>query len=83
MVTPPVEVITTTIATWGCRGRTSTRWMVAVSIGGADTSARRSVICESCSVVALMASSSSRRTSVSSSGLRIAGSSPSSRSSST
>ena len=61
MVTPPVEVITTTIATCGCSRSTSTRWIVAVSIGGADTSASRLVTWESCSVVARMASSTSRR----------------------
>ena len=41
MVTPPVEVITTTIATCGWSSSTSTRWIVAVSIGGAVTSASR------------------------------------------
>ena len=83
MVTPPVEVMTTTIATCGWSSSTSTRWIVAVSIGGAETSASRLVTCESCSVVARMASSTSRRMSVSSSGLRVAGRSPLSSSSST
>ena len=83
MVTPPVEVITTTIATCGWSSSTSTRWIVAVSIGGAVTSASRFVTCESCSVVARMASSTSRRMSLSSSGLRGAGSCPSASSSST
>ena len=61
MVTPPVDEITTTIATWGCISSTSTWRIVAVSIGGAVTSASRFVTCESCSVVARMASSTSRR----------------------
>jgi hypothetical protein len=63
LVTPPVEVMTTTISTWGCKSRTSTWRMVAVSIGGAETIARRLVTCESVSVVARIASSTSRRTS--------------------
>ena len=84
MVTPPVEVMTTTIATCGWSRSTSTRWIVAVSIGGAETIASRFVTCESCSVVARIASSTSRRMSVSSSGLRVsAGRSPLSSSSST
>ena len=61
MVTPPVEEITTTITTWGCISRTSTWRIVAVSIGGAVTSASRFVTWESCSVVARIASSTSRR----------------------
>src|SRR3954454_24442465 len=56
----------TTIATCGWSSSTSTRWIVAVSIGGAVTSASRSVTCESCSVVARMASSTSRRIALSS-----------------
>ena len=83
MVTPPVLVMTTTIATWGCSSSTSTRWIVAVPIDGADTSASRSVTCDSCSVVARMASSTSRRMSLSSTGVRTAGRSPVSSSSST
>ena len=70
MVTPPVEEMTTTIATWGCISSTSTCRIVAVSIGGAVTSARRFVTWESCSVVARMASSTSRRMSASSTDLR-------------
>ena len=83
MVTPPVEVITTTMATCGCSSSTSTRRMVAVSIGGAVTSASRFVTCESCSVVVRIASSTSRRIVVSSSGLRGTGSLPPERISST
>ena len=83
MVTPPVEVMTTTIATWGCSSSTSTRWIVAVSIGGAVTSASRLVTWESCSVVARIASSTSRRMALSSSGLRGSGNLPSASSSST
>ncbi len=67
-VTPPVEVITTTISTCGCSNSTSTWRIVAVSIGGAETSARRFVTCESVSVVTRIASSTSRRTSESASG---------------
>ena len=83
MVTPPVEVITTTIATCGCISSTSTWRIVAVSIGGAVTSASRFVTCESCSVVARMASSTSRRMTVSSTALRGTGSRPSTSTSST
>ena len=83
MVTPPVEVMTTTIATCGCSSSTSTRCMVAVSMGGADTSASRFVTCDSCSVVARMASSTSRRMALSCNGRRTAGRSPLSSSSST
>ena len=83
MVTPPVEEITTTIATCGCISSTSTCRIVAVSIGGAVTSASRFVTWESCSVVARMASSTSRRMSESSTDLRTTGSRPSASSSST
>ena len=83
MVTPPVDVMITTIATCGWSSSTSTRWIVAVSIGGAETIASRLVTWDSCSVVARMASSTSRRMSVSSRGLRVAGSEPLSSSSST
>jgi hypothetical protein len=62
--------MTTTMATCGCRSSTSTRWMVAISIDGAVTSARRFVTCDSCSVVARMASSTWRRMAVSSNGFR-------------
>ena len=82
-MTPPVDVITTTIATCGWSRSTSTRLIVAVSIGGAVTSASRFVTCESCSLVARIASSTSRRMVVSSSGLRGTGSLPAARSSST
>ena len=76
MVTPPVEVMITTIATCGWRSSTSTRRIVAVSIGGAVTSASRFVTCESCSLVARIASSTSRRIVESSSRLRTTGSAP-------
>ncbi len=82
-MTPPVDVITTTIATCGCSSRTSTRLIVAASIGGAVTSASRFVTCESCSLVARIASSTSRRMVVSSTGLRGTGSLPVARISST
>ena len=63
LVTPPVEVITTTISTCGWSSRTSTWRIVEVSIGGAVTIASRFVTCDSVSVVTRIASSSSRRTS--------------------
>jgi hypothetical protein len=75
-VTPPVEVMITTIATWGWRSRTSTRRIVAVSIGGAVTSASRFVTWDSCSLVARIASSTSRRMVLSSSRSRGTGSAP-------
>ena len=62
-MTPPVEVITTTISTWGCRVRTSMWRIVAVSIGGAVTIASRFVTWDSVSVVIRIASSTSRLTS--------------------
>ncbi len=65
-VTPPVEVMTTTMSTCGWSARTSTWRIVAVSTGGAETIASRFVTCESVSVVARIASSTSRRTSWSS-----------------
>ena len=83
MVTPPVEVMITTIATCGWSSSTSTRRIVAVSIGGAVTSASRFVTCESCSLVARIASSTSRRIVESSSRLRTTGSAPPAMSSST
>ena len=83
MVTPPVEVITTTIATCGCSSSTSTRRIVAVSIGGAVTSASRLVICDSCSVVARIASSTSRRIADSATAFGGTGSLPATSSSST
>ena len=63
-VTPPVEVITTTITTWAGaaaprRGATVVAWS-----GGADTSASSRVTCESISVVAWSADSTSVRASV-------------------
>ena len=82
-MTPPVDVMITTIATCGWSSSTSTRRIVAVSIGGAVTSASRFVTWESCSLVARIASSTSRRMVVSSSGLRGTGSGPSARISST
>ena len=66
--TPPVEVMITTISTCGCSASTSTWRIVVVSIGGAETIASRFVTCESVSVVTRIASSTSRRTSVSSTG---------------
>jgi len=61
--TPPVDEMITTISTCGCRTSTSMWWMVVLLIGGAETSASRSVTCERVSVVTRMASSTSRRTS--------------------
>ena len=66
METPPVEVMITTISTCGCRASTSTWRIVVVAIGGAVTIASRFVTCESVSVVTRIASSTSRRASVSS-----------------
>ena len=57
----------TTITICGCRSSTSMWRIVAVSSGGAETIARRFVICDSVSVVARIASSTSRRVSSSSS----------------
>ena len=73
LVTPPVEVITTAITTWGWSTSTSTRRIVEVSIGGAETSASRFVTCDSVSVVTRIASSISVRTKSSSSERRRAG----------
>ena len=69
LVTPPVEVMTTVITTCGCSWRTSTWRIVAVSTGGAETMASRFVTCDSVSVVTRIASSTSRRTRSSSTGL--------------
>ena len=55
--TPPVDVITTTIATVGWSRRTSTCLTVAASSGGADTSASSRVMSESSSVVCWSAES--------------------------
>ena len=63
LVTPPVEVITTTIIICGCSSSTSMCRIVEVSIGGAVTIASRLVTCESVSVVTRIASSTSRLTS--------------------
>ena len=52
LVTPPVEVITTTITIWGWSISTSTWRTVAAWSGGAETSAISRVTCESISVVA-------------------------------
>jgi len=46
LLTPPVEVITTTISTCGCSVSTSMWRTVAVSIGGAVTIASRFVTCD-------------------------------------
>ena len=56
----------TTSTTCGCSASTSTWRIVAVFIDGAETTASRLVICESVSVVARIASSTSRRISDSS-----------------
>ena len=58
-VTDPAEVMSTAINTWGWSSSTSTRRTVAVSIGGAETSASSRVTCESMSVVDWSAASSS------------------------
>ena len=58
-MTPPVDVITTTITTSRCRDSTSTWRTVAASSGGAETSASSRVTCDSISVVAWSASSTS------------------------
>jgi hypothetical protein len=55
--TPPLEVITTTIATFGWSRSTSTCRTVADSSGGAETSARSLVASESISVVCWSADS--------------------------
>ena len=68
LVTPPLEVITTTIATWGWSSSTSTWRTVAVWSGGAETSAINRVTWESISVVAWSADSTSLRAAVRSSG---------------
>ena len=67
-VTPPVEVITTTIRTCGWSSSTSTWRTVAVSSGGAETSASSRVTCESVSVVSWSAASTSLRAAARSSG---------------
>ena len=64
--TPPVEVMITTIRTCGWSASTSTWRIVVVAIGGAETIASRFVTCDSVSVVTRIASSTSRRASVSS-----------------
>ena len=51
----------TTITTWGCNASTSTCLIVAALIDGAETTASRSVTCESVSLVTRIASSTSRR----------------------
>ena len=65
--TPPVEVMITTITTRACNASTSMCLIVAVCGEGAETTASRLVIWESVSVVARIASSTSRRISDSSS----------------
>ena len=67
-VTPPVDVIITTISTWGWRTSTSIWRTVAVWSRGAETSASRRVACESVSVVSWSADSSSLRAAARSSG---------------
>ncbi len=66
--------MTTISTTCGCSASTSTWRIVAVLIDGAETTASRLVICESVSVVARIASSTSRRMSDSSRRPRGAGS---------
>ena len=62
LVTPPLEVITTTITTRGCSCSTSTWRISAVSSGGAVTTASRLVTCDIISVVLRSAASTSLRT---------------------
>ena len=62
LVTPPVEVITTTITTCGCSSSTSTWRISVVSSGGAVTTASKRVTCDSISVVVRRAASTSLRT---------------------
>ena len=62
LVTPPVEVITTTITIRGCSRSTSTWRISAVSSGGAVTTASRFVTCDIISVVLRRAASTSFRT---------------------
>ena len=67
-VTPPADVITTTITNSGWSRSTSTRTTVVASSGGADTSASSRVTCDSISVVAWSAASTSVRSVCRSSG---------------
>ena len=67
-VTPPVDVITTAMTTLGCSSSTSTCRIVVDASGGAETSASSCVTCESISVVACSAESTSLRATVRSSG---------------
>ena len=67
-VTPPADVITTTITSSGWSSSTSTRTTVVASSGGAETSASSRVTCESISVVAWSAASTSVRSVCRSSG---------------
>jgi len=60
--------VISTITTCGCRASISMWRIVAVLKDGAETTASRFVTCESVSVVARIASSTSRRISDSSSG---------------
>ena len=60
-VTPPADVMTTTITSSGWSSSTSTWTTVVASSGGAETSASRRVTCESISVVAWSADSTSVR----------------------
>ena len=73
--TPPVEVMITTITTCGCRASTSMCLIVAVFSDGAETTASRLVIFDRDSLVARIASSTSRQ--ISESSMRRSGSSPS------
>ncbi len=72
--TPPVEVMITTITTCGWSASTSMCLIVAAFRDGAETTAIRLVIFERVSVVARIASSTSRR--IRESSMRRSGASP-------
>jgi hypothetical protein len=74
LLTPPVEVMITTITTCGCSDSTSMWRIVEVFDRGAETTASRLVTCESVSVVTRIASSTSRR--ISDSSIRRSGAVP-------
>ena len=74
--TLPVEVMITSMTTWGCSASTSMWRIVAVFSEGAETTASRLVTCESVSVVTRIASSTSLRISESSKPGRRASPSP-------
>ncbi len=62
LVTWPVDVITTTITTWGCSVSTSMWRMAVVDSAGAETMASSSVARDRASAVSSRASSISLRT---------------------